>query len=81
MALIAVLSVLSFATVLCIVEVPKLVQEKSFRELYAFLLLLALGVVLALLKSFQVDIGNPSDFFMWIYSPLQGVMESLLSKG
>jgi len=81
MVLIIILLVLGFAAVLCIVEVPKLIQTKLFKELWAFSLLLALGVVLSILKSLKVDIGNPSDLFAWIYSPLEGVMKSLLTKG
>ena len=81
MVLIVILLVLAFAAILCIVEVPKLLRAKSFKELWAFSLLLALGVVLSILKSLKVEIGNPSDLFAWIYSPLEGVMESLLKKG
>lgn len=81
MALIVILLVLGFAAVLCIVEVPKLLRAKSFKELWAFSLLLALGVVLSILKSLNVDIGNPSDLLAWIYSPLEDAMESLLTKG
>ncbi len=81
MALIVILLVLGFAAVLCIVEVPKLLKARSFKELWAFLLLLALGVVLSILRSLKVEIGSPSDVFAWIYSPLEGVMESLLTKG
>lgn len=80
MVLITILLVLGFAAVVCIVEAPKLFRAKSFGELWAFSLLLALGVVLSILKSLNVDIGNPSDLFAWIYSPLDGVMKSLLTK-
>lgn len=81
MVLIVILLVLAFASILCIVEVPKLLREGSFKEFLTFSLLLALGVVLSVLKSLKVEIGNPSDLFAWIYSPLEGVMESLLKKG
>lgn len=81
MVLIVILLVLAFAAILCIIEVPKLLRERSFNEFLAFSLLLALGVVLSILKSLKVEIGNPSDLFTWIYSLLKGVMESLLKKG
>jgi hypothetical protein len=80
MALVVILLVSSFAVVLCIIEVPKLLQAKSFKELWAFSLLLAMGVVLSILKSLKVEIGNPSDVLAWIYAPLRGIMESLLTK-
>jgi hypothetical protein len=81
MAIIVIPLVLGFAAVLCVVEVPKLLQAKSFKELWAFSLLLALGVVLSILRALKVEIGNPSDVFAWIYAPLESVMESLLTKG
>jgi hypothetical protein len=81
MVLIVILLVLAFAAILCIVEVPKLLRAKSSKELWVFSLLLALGVSLSILKSLKVEIGNPADLFAWIYSPLEGVMESLLKKG
>ncbi|NLV37189.1 MAG: hypothetical protein GXY17_11005 [Clostridiaceae bacterium] len=81
MVLIVILLVLAFAAILCAVEVPKLLRARSYKELLAFSLLLALGVGLSILKSLKVEIGNPSDLFAWIYSPLEGVMESLLKKG
>jgi len=81
MPLITILLVLGFAAILCIVEVPKLLQAKLFKELLIFSLLLALGVVLSILKSLEVNIGNPSDVFVSIYSPFEGIMESLLKKG
>lgn len=81
MVLIVILLVLAFAAILCIIEVPKLLRAGSFKELLVFSLLLALGVGLSILKSLKVDIGNPADLFAWIYSPLKGVMESLMKKG
>ncbi|NLO39034.1 MAG: hypothetical protein GX115_06145 [Ruminiclostridium sp.] len=81
MALIVILLVLAFAAILCIIEVPKLLRAKSFKELWSFSLLLAMGVGLSILKSLKVEIGNPADLFAWIYSPLKNVMETLLKKG
>ena len=81
MAVIIILSVSGFAAVLSMIEVPKLLREKSYKEFFVFSLLLALGVVLTILKALKVDIGNPSDLFAWIYSPLEGIMKPLLTKG
>ncbi|MDD2362207.1 MAG: hypothetical protein PHH84_04525 [Oscillospiraceae bacterium] len=81
MVLIVILLILGFAATLSIVEIPKLLRTKSYKELCVFSLLLALGVVLSILKSLEVEIGNPSDLFAWIYSPLEDIMESLTKKG
>jgi len=81
MGLIIILLVLVFAAVSCIVEIPKLLRENLIKELWVFSLLLALGVGLSILKTFKLDIGNPSDLFAWIYSPFESVIELLLKKG
>lgn len=78
MAAVSILAVLVFSTVLCIMEIPKMQKEKQYRELWTFSILLGLGTVLAILKSLDVEIPNPSDFIAWVYSPLKEVMKSLL---
>lgn len=81
MVLIGILLVLAFASFAMFIVVPNLLQTKSFKELWVFSLLLALGVILSILKLLEVNIGNPSDLLAWIYSPLGGMMKSLLKKG
>jgi hypothetical protein len=78
MAVVTILSVLTFSTILCIKEIPKMLKEKLNRELFAFIVLLGLGTVLAILKSLNVEIPNPSDFIAWVYSPVTELMKSLL---
>lgn len=78
MAIISILGVLVFSAVLCIIEIPKMQKGNLYRELYTFLVLLGLGTVLAIFKSLNVEIPNPSDFIAWVYSPFANVMKSLL---
>jgi hypothetical protein len=78
MGIVAILAVLAFSAVLCIAEVPKMLKGKLYRELWTFSVLLGLGMVLAVLKSLDVEIPNPSDWIAWVYSPVKGVMKSLL---
>ncbi|AKA68185.1 hypothetical protein [Clostridium scatologenes] len=78
MAIVSILSVLAFSTILSIVEVPKMLREKLYRELYTFIVLLVFGTVLAILKSLNVDIPNPSDFVQWVYSPFSSIIKELL---
>lgn len=78
MVIVSILGVLVFSTVLCIIEIPKMLKQKLYRELCAFAVLLGLGTVLAILKSLSVEIPNPSDFVQWVYSPLTNLMKSLL---
>ena len=78
MAAVSILAVLVFGIVLCIVEIPKMRKDKLYRELWTFSVLLALGTTLAILKSLDVEIPNPSDFIAWVYSPVEGIMKGLL---
>ncbi|AZV58586.1 hypothetical protein [Clostridium sp. AWRP] len=78
MFIVSILAVLSFSITLCIVEIPKMLKENLHRELWTFSILLALGTVLAILKSLNVKIPNPSDFIAWVYSPLTNIIKSLL---
>lgn len=78
MAIVSILSVLLFSTVLSIVEIPKMLKEKLYRELWTFIVLLSFGTVLVILKSLNVDIPNPSDFVQWVYSPFSDIIKTLL---
>jgi len=78
MAAVSILAVLIFSTVLCVVEVPKMLHDKLYRELGVFSILLVLGTVLTILKSLDVEIPNPSDWIAWVYSPFEPIMKSLL---
>ncbi|MBP2651207.1 MAG: putative rane protein [Firmicutes bacterium] len=78
MAAVGIFTVLVFATVLSIIEIPKMLQGKLYKELWAFSILLALGTVLAILKFLDVNIPNPSDWIAWVYSPVKDFMKSLL---
>lgn len=78
MAIITILSVLVFGTVLCFVEVPKLLKSKYYKELWIFLISLGFGVTVAILRSLRVPIANPSDFVACIYSPISNFLKDFL---
>lgn len=78
MAVVYIILVLIFSAVMYVVEVPKMLQCRQYRELWTFLILIALGAVLVILKSLDIKIPNPSDFVMWVYSPVRDVMKALL---
>jgi len=77
MAILSILAVLVFSTVLCIAEIPKMLKQRLYRELWAFSILLAAGTILTVLKSLGMEIANPSDFIAWIYSPLADTMKNI----
>lgn len=78
MAIVSIIMVLVFSIVLSVIEVPKMIKEKLYRELWTFCILLLIGIVLVILKSLNIDIPNPSDFVAWVYSPFKGFIKNLL---
>lgn len=77
MATAYIFAVLVFSTVLCIIEIPKMLREKLYKEFWTFSILLGLGVVLVILLSFDIKIPNPSDWVAWVYSPLKEIIENI----
>ena len=77
MAIMPIMAVAVFSIVICIVEIPKMLDQKLYRELWVFCILLGTGTILAILKSFDVEIPNPSDFIAWVYSPLAETMKNI----
>lgn len=77
MGIIVIVCVLVFSTVLCMIEVPKMLKNREYKELCTFSILLAIGTILTILKSLNVEIPNPSDFIEWVYSPTKESMEVL----
>jgi hypothetical protein len=55
-----------------------MIQEKLFKELCVFCVLVFLGTLLAILKSIDANIPNPSDWIAWVYSPVADVFKSML---
>ena len=77
MAIVSILAVLVFSTVLCITEIPKMLKERLYTQLWTFSILLGAGTILAVLKSLDAEIPNPSDFIAWVYSPLADTMKNI----
>lgn len=75
---VVIVSVLLFSTVLCVVEIPKMLKDKQYRELWTFSILLSIGTILVILKSLNVEIPNPSDLVAWVYSPVVDVFKDIL---
>lgn len=77
MSAVMILLIAIFSTVLCVVEIPKMLKNKQYRELAAFSVLLLLGTVLGVLKSLDVKLPNPTDWLIWAFSPFKELMKSL----
>lgn len=78
MAAVSIISVLVFSTVVSFVQVPKMLSEKAYRDLWVFSVILLLGTVLAVLKSLEVEIPNPGDWVAWIYLPVSDFLKEFL---
>lgn len=79
MAALTIFIVLAFSTVLSIIEIPKMLKNKLYKDLVAFSVLLSLGTVLVILKALGVEIPNPSDWVAWIYSPVSGLFKNIFN--
>lgn len=80
MTLLYVAVVLAFDTVLSLVEVPRMIRDKLFKELTIYSICLLLGSAIFILRSLDIKIPNPSDLIIWIYSPLSGISKWLTQK-
>lgn len=77
MKIVTILAVLVLAAVLSIVEIPKMLESKSYRDFWAFSILLLLSVSLVILKSLNVSLPNPSKFMSWAFSPISKLIEPI----
>lgn len=78
MNILLILFVLIFIIVLMVVEIPAMLRNKSYKELWVFLILLISGAILQILKILKVDIPNPSDAVAWLFSPVVELMKGFL---
>jgi hypothetical protein len=76
--IVVILAVLVFAIILSFIEVPKMLESKSYREFWSFSIILFIGVVLAILKSLGVPLYNPSDFVEWVFTPISNLIKPII---
>jgi hypothetical protein len=77
MVIVSISTILAFGTILSIVEIPKMLKKKQYKEVYTFAIVLALGMVLAILKILGKEIANPSDLIAWVYLPIEDFIKNL----
>jgi hypothetical protein len=81
MSAVYILAVAAFDTVLSITEIPKMLNDKMYRELAVFSILLLLGTALAVMKIVDINIPNPTDLIIWFFSPVSSLMKGLMQSG
>jgi hypothetical protein len=76
--IVSILLIIAFCTILCLVEIPRLLRKNQYREFGTFAVLLGAGIIFALMKFSGMTVPNPSDLILWVYSPFKEIMQSLL---
>lgn len=79
MSVVTIIAVLAFDTIICVIEIPKMLQQKLIKELITFSVLLLFGTIIAVMKSIDMKVPNPSDLLAWVYSPVSDLMNSLFN--
>lgn len=80
MSVVSIIAVCAFDIILCKIEIPKMLKKKMIKELITFAALLLFGTVIAIMKSLDLTVPNPSDLLVWVYSPVADLMKSLLKS-
>jgi glucan phosphoethanolaminetransferase (alkaline phosphatase superfamily) len=76
MVILSVALTLAFTVITCIIEIPAMLRDKLWRELITFSVLLCVGMILAFLKSLDLNLPNPSDWVSVIYSPFSDLLKN-----
>lgn len=74
MMILSIVLLILFCVMICIIEIPKMLKDRLYRELFVFLLLLVCGFITGILKSFNLAVPNPADWVAAIYSPFADLM-------
>jgi lysylphosphatidylglycerol synthetase-like protein (DUF2156 family) len=75
-----ILGVISAAAAIIALEVPGLIRKKLKGELWVFLGLLAIGVVLSFLIALEVDVPSPLEAIAFIYKPMGDIIFGMLER-
>ncbi len=80
MSLVYVILALVLATILCIVEIPSILKNKELIDFWAFVLLLALGFTVTILRVFNVTVPSPIILLSYLYSPVSDFFAEFLKS-
>lgn len=71
--------ILILALLVALYELPPLIKGRMWREIFTFLMLLALGVFLASTQALDIKIPNPVKGIEYIFSPVSEWVDKVLS--
>lgn len=80
MHIIIIIVVLISCSALCFYEIPKMVRGSMYRDLWAFCILLALGIAITIFKCLDLPLPNPSDWVAWVFSPVSDMLKNYLMQ-
>jgi hypothetical protein len=75
---VAAVVVIITCILIALMELPKLVKEKSLKEISVFSLFLLMGAILSILLALRVELPNPIDWLMVIFVPIGNLVDRLL---
>lgn len=78
MSVIYIIAIFLFCIALSIVEIPKMLKKKLFREFWTYLVLLLAAMILAVFKAMKIEIPNLADLLAFVFSPVKSVMKGLI---
>ncbi|WP_428909890.1 hypothetical protein [Niallia sp. Krafla_26] len=73
------IGILVIGVAVILFEVPPLLKNKERRELTIFSLFLLTGITFNILLSFNVELPNPSDWLLKLFSPMDDFIERIFS--
>lgn len=77
MGFVAIVLLLIFDVILCIVEIPQMKKNDLKKEKWTFVIILGLGNILVILKSLGKEIPNPSEWVIAFYAPAVNLMQNV----
>jgi hypothetical protein len=75
----AAIAIVTISILIAFLELPKLMKEKAYKEIWVFIFFLLCGMTLNILFAFKIPLPNPIEGLMLIFSPISNWIENLLS--
>jgi len=70
-----ILAIISIFIIIALFQVPSLIKRQMWRELAAFLVLLAIGFILSILQAIGVEIPSPNQGTIFLVENLTKIFK------
>lgn len=71
--------IIALGALIALAEMPNLLKEKQSKDLFVFLLLLGVGIVMNAAIIMDLNIPSPLNWIMSVYEPFSKAILSILS--